>query len=72
MTPKEKAKELYKEFYLVSDELHKYPMCHDTSKQCALIAVNEILSYINRMNQMTPHHLSLEGWQEVKSEINKL
>ena len=62
MTPKEKAKELFNKFYMAipSDEMGK---CYESSKQCALIAVNEILNEPD----------SSEGyWQEVKQELEKL
>ncbi len=62
MTPKEKAKELFNKFYMAipGDEMGE---CYESSKQCALIAVNEILNEPD----------SSEGyWQEVKQEIEKL
>jgi hypothetical protein len=43
MTPKEKAEELFNKMYQVNDIMGNYPMCFDTAKQCALIAVEEIL-----------------------------
>lgn len=66
MTPKEKAKELFDKFMTPIDGLHKYPMCYDTAKQCALIAVDEILNL--------PFETESERkyWQEVKKEINLL
>jgi hypothetical protein len=47
MTPKEKAENLFYKFMSPVDGLHKYPMCFDTAKQCALIAVNEIQKVIS-------------------------
>jgi hypothetical protein len=47
MTPKEKAEELFYKFMNPVDKLHKYPMCFDTAKQCALIAVEEIQNVIS-------------------------
>lgn len=41
-TPKQKAKELIEKMYNSKDELGKYPMCLDTAKQCALIAVEQM------------------------------
>jgi hypothetical protein len=62
MTAKEKAEELVEKFY---DEVRYY----QRSKQCALIAVIEILSFIeddrNGFNWK-------EYYQEVKQEIEKL
>jgi len=64
MTPKEKAFELVAKFspilpfYSVMDNLNK-------SKQCALIAVDEIISDNASI-------YSQQYWNEVKQEINKL
>ena len=41
---KEKAAELLEMFIKPVDELHNYPMCFDTAKQSALIAVKLVLS----------------------------
>jgi hypothetical protein len=88
MTPKEKAKELLK-FYLNflpktgtvvvqnSKEISwSYDDC-ETAKQCALIAVDEIITTLNydirdldvRGNVLLD---LLSYWQEVKQEIEKL
>lgn len=64
MTPKEKAKELFDIMYQVSDEYNKYPMCFDTAKQCAIVAVDEISEHCYQV--MKPF------WEEVKQEIEKL
>jgi hypothetical protein len=59
MTPKEKAQELYWKYYQkVADS--SYP--EDLSKQCALIAVYEIMK----------ETLDIYFWKEVKQEIQKL
>ena len=55
MTPKEKAKELIEKFY----------WDYDRAKQCALIAVDEL---IKATTPLTSTHY----WKEVKEEINKL
>jgi hypothetical protein len=68
MTPKEKAKELRDKMYL------KIPSVYDPTglphfpiaKQCALIAVDEILGLIF-LSQA-----EINYWQEVKQEIEKL
>ena len=65
MTAEEKAIELVSEMYLVYDPIRKYPECFDTAKQCALIAVNEILGYMGADR-------GIEFWQNVKTEIEKL
>lgn len=66
MTPKEKAEELVERFdnvHVFTTDLDSYAWA-DT-KQCALIAVDEVLGYMG----------SDRGylfWQEVKQEIEKL
>ena len=45
MTPK--AKELFDKMYIVDDPMGNYPMCFDTAKECALIAVDEILTALD-------------------------
>ena len=66
MTAKEKAKEIFNKMYQVNDIMGNYPMCFDTAKQCALIAVEEILS-ANLFN--TDEN---EYWLQVKTEIENL
>ena len=61
MTPKEKAFNLIKMFNPHTEE-HRIPIYH--SKQCALIAVNEILKAVEGKYD--------EYWKEVKKEIEKL
>lgn len=60
MTPKEKAKELYDkyEFVYIQHYTSKYEV-----KQCALIAVYEIIE---------SHTDNNDYWQQVKEEITKL
>jgi hypothetical protein len=70
MTPKQKAKELVDKFfeysYRVKWDIDKNKWEHnfDQSKQCALIAVDEILK--------TNPYKARNYWQEVKTEIEKL
>jgi len=85
MTPKEKARELVNQF------LEKIPFAdtnvykdwkkemNDKAKQCALIAVDEILENVNYFfSELEKDGLpnkfddEIEYWQEVKKEINKL
>lgn len=61
MTPKEKAIQLAN-YYM--------PFCNNNyndAKQCALIAVDEILA-----DRMPFEHTSVEYWQEVKQEMAKI
>ena len=67
MTPKEKSE------YLVDKYLNEMPkylqgnLGRKTSKQCALICVDEIL-----MSQHNVWENTIEYWQDVKQEINKI
>ena len=73
MTPKEKAEELVIKMYQplpASKEAekgkeHLYYNQFNAAKQCALIAVDEILSAIG-------FSINDEYWKEVKQEIEKL
>ena len=67
MSPKEKAEELYwKYFQLVADGSHP----EENAKECALIAVDEILNVIHAkdLNYRNVYAYFLE----VKQEIEKL
>lgn len=84
MTPQEKAKELIDKFYNYSSSLDE-AMTHTqtqrwwSAKQCALIAVEEIIKPMNYPKKYSfPSHITrhlsppLERyWQEVKQEIEK-
>jgi hypothetical protein len=67
MSPKEKAEELFTTYRFVlsipNAPLGEYK--DQIAKQCALIAVDEILSAIG-------FSVMDESWQEVKQEIEKL
>jgi len=61
MTPKEKAIEI-----VIKMQFQKEPLMFEQAKQCALIAIDEILSI--------PYLLKYETWlyKEIKNEIEKL
>jgi hypothetical protein len=65
MTPKEKAKDLLCNFYAIQSDEYNYGINWKMAKQCALIAVNEILGYMGADR-------GYAFWQEVKQEIEKL
>jgi len=44
MTPKEKASELFDKFYFAKDKDGYHPMNQFIAKQCAIIAVDEMLN----------------------------
>ena len=68
MTPKEKAKELYNKFnpHCLTKSFYGDDIERQSTKQCALIAVDEILN---------AHLFDLDEkqyWQQVKQEIENL
>ena len=68
MTPKEKAKELVEKY---NDYLQQEMQCIvyvNQSKECALIAVDEILN----INSVDKDYDLSDFWEEVKQEIEKL
>jgi hypothetical protein len=65
MTPKEKAEELYSKFEDNIQGIEGYEWW-ESAKQCALIAVDEILKL--EVNDGYDHNF----WQQVKQEIEKL
>lgn len=71
MTPKEKAQELVKRMYKVrSDSVSDITLYF--SKQCALIAVDEIIANIEPSVSMDVIESRIKYWQEVKQEIEQL
>lgn len=75
MTPQEKAKELVDHFMDLSDEQEyntpRY-MTKEMAIQCALIAVDEVISNIEPSVSMDVISARIKYWEEVKIEINKL
>ena len=66
MTPKEKAIELYNKMY-------DFSIFDESAKQCALIAVDEILDLKHIVTlRRNMHEMELEYWIEVKQEIEAL
>ena len=75
MTPKEKAKELVWKYYhqiehTMSNEYSD--KCWELSKQCLLIAVNEILKENLELPDEPETVIRYLFWQEVKKEIEVL
>jgi hypothetical protein len=74
MTPKEKAKELY--FKMHSQE----QIVSKEAKQCALIAVDELIKYHDDLMDVVRYELPsnivavipYKYWNDVKQEIEKL
>jgi hypothetical protein len=72
MTPKDKAEELVNKFHkftYTAVHAHKTSGEYADAKQCALIAVDEILNFINTD---AFSYTNEEYWKEVKQEIEKL
>jgi 2-hydroxy-3-keto-5-methylthiopentenyl-1-phosphate phosphatase len=69
MTPKEKAEELIRKYYRWG--LHKdgQSLSWLESKECALIAVDEIIEVLWKTNK---NETEYRHWQEVKKEIENL
>jgi hypothetical protein len=75
MTPKEKAKELVDKFMAIkSMKLSDYSLIYyPFAKQCALIAVDEIILSNPHSNPFNTDVYSTMGyWQEVKQELENL
>jgi hypothetical protein len=78
MTLKEKAQELvskfeYQEGYGISESTGIYGINFHQAKQCALIAVDEILPIVNKWSALHMQKSSeVIFWEEVKQEIEKL
>jgi hypothetical protein len=67
-SPKEKAEELYCKY----DSLFKAPFKkHQQLKECALIAVNEIIDSIVIFD-LTAAENQFTYWEQVKTEIEKI
>lgn len=74
MTPKEKAKALYDRFslhttHLLDPEVEKVKW---NAKQCALIAVDEILNDYEIFNEKHKSYKVPSFWQDVKRELENL
>ena len=71
MTPKEKANELYSKYDDLLNKDFGNPIVFDNQlKQCALIAVDEIIDSLQIKNYSQADQY--EYWNEVKQEIEKL
>ncbi len=68
MTPKQKAKELFNKYYLLIDIKN-----YENTKNCALIAVDELLEATKRYDYtLGPKPRYNDYWLKVKYEIEKL
>ena len=68
MTPKEKAKELFNKYYLLIDIKN-----YENTKNCALIAVDELLEATKRYDYtLGPNPSYNDYWLKVKYQIENL
>ena len=77
MTPKEKSDELFNKFRSHTKVFHEVLGCEDhidLDKQCALIAIDEIIQIDVLINEdiYVEKPSYLQYWQEVKQELEKL
>ena len=73
MTPKEKAQELVDKFRINVLDDEGSGLNTFKAKQCAVIAVDEILWHIIKYSDSSKEYVieNSEYWQEVKHELNK-
>jgi hypothetical protein len=64
MTPKEKAQELFDKYFEVTNNYYQ-------AKECALIAVDEIMNVLNKHLPAEDYKV-MNYYQEVKQEIEAL
>ena len=69
MTPQEKANELVDKFRLNALDYDGNGLNGFKAKQCALIAVDEMIFVVSKYNDT---QAEVSYWQEVKQEIEKL
>lgn len=69
MTPKEKAEELVRKYYSFGINKEGQTLSWYECKQCALIAIDEILSVITNSND---YYIMSNYYQQVKKEIENL
>jgi hypothetical protein len=65
MTPKEKASDLVCNFYAIQSNEYDYGINWEMAKQCALIAVDEIINECGDRCLFS----KCDYWNEVKTEI---
>jgi hypothetical protein len=83
MTPKEKAQELFDKYYRLFNNFPNYQYVIEnlntiqdeklyTTKKCALIAVDEILTWFKAHSYSNKNYDAFVFYNEVKQEIEKL
>jgi hypothetical protein len=83
MTPKEKAQELFDKYYRLFNNFPNYQYVIEnlntiqdeklyTTKECALIAVDEMLTWLKSHSYSNKNYDAFVYYNEVKQEIEKL
>jgi len=72
MTPKEKAIELYQKYELLGRDFTKGVSMKEHSKQCALIAVDEVVYILNVLPYGMEYLSHIDYWEGVKQELEKV
>jgi len=70
MTPKEKANQLVDNYWLM-DKINP-SLSKEQAKQCALIAVDELIKIHYLLTTTHDTSPSINYWKEVKKELEKL
>lgn len=70
MTSKTKADELFDKYYILCQEYTEEIQCSIQAKQCALIAVDEVLK--SQKNIYGVNNRATKFYLEVKEELEKL
>jgi hypothetical protein len=72
MTPKEKAEELFEKYFNIIDNSHPLTDINISAKQCAFIAVDEIIEEVAESADDEVKFMRIIYWERVKREIEKL
>jgi len=75
MTPKQKANQLHCSLFVEIDDMgfNAFKISNECAKQCALIAVNEVLNISYFTNNPTEEdELYKNYWLQVKEELEKM
>ena len=72
MTPKEKAEELCRKMVYQIEWNAQPSTVKGVAKQCALIAVDEVMHILNVLPYGMEYLSHINYWEEVKEEIEKL
>ena len=72
MTPLEKASEIFTKMLFAKDKQNICTMNTETSKQCALVAVDELIESIDIGFEDYKSLAKNSYWNEVKQEIEKI